>query len=436
MAQESQQLPAVHEAWLPREHALHRPRHGGRQLTALICAVVFFATPTLMWVFGARPGEIENHRLAGFPSPAGGWAFFTGLPAWATDQLTFRSAAIQAASGISETIFGESAPHDQSGTNNSGPLPGSAPPVTGETPAPSNGGSGPLDQAGWRQVVEGSDGWLYYGLDAEAKCAPTRQLSETLARIAELRDIVESSGRKFVWVVPPDKSTMVPQFLPASYPGKDCQQAAEGPTWAQIDAAGAVDLRAGLQEAGRQVGHPVYPSNDTHWADEGGLVMAAAVADAVQPGVTQTWKWEPVSSYTVPADLPPLLGKHGDKTSAVYDLRPDGVTDRAGKISEINTPVVSDTTPLTGMVAKKTLVYGDSFTMASSRYLTGAFANLTMLAFYTTQTSEDEAISQFVDSDVVVLETVERSVSGGYLPFFDESLLNALRTKLAAHPLK
>jgi alginate O-acetyltransferase complex protein AlgJ len=164
--------------------------------------------------------------------------------------------------------------------------------------------------------------------------------------------------------------------------------------------------------------------------------MAAATANAVEPGVTQTWKWAPVGSYTVSADLPPLLGKHGDKTNVVYDLRPDGTTDRAGKISEIDTPVVSNGPPLTGMVGKKTLVYGDSFTMASSRYLAGAFSNLTMLAFYTNKTSQAQAIDEFVDSDVVVLETVERSVSGGYLPFFDEGLLNALRTKLAQHPLR
>ncbi|MFD2398456.1 hypothetical protein ACFSVJ_19220 [Prauserella oleivorans] len=117
------QLPAVHEAWLPREHALHRPRHGGRQLTALISAVVFFTAPTLMWVFGARPGEIENHKLAGFPSIADGWSFFTDLPAWATDQLVFRAGAIDAADAISRSLFGEPAPFGQ-GSRDTGPIPG------------------------------------------------------------------------------------------------------------------------------------------------------------------------------------------------------------------------------------------------------------------------------------------------------------------------
>ena len=435
MAQEPQQLPAVHEAWLPREHALHRPRHGGRQLTALICALVFFTTPTLMWVFGARPAEIENRHLTGFPSLAGGWAFFTTLPTWATDQLTFRGAAIQAADGISEAIFGESAPHDQTGANNSGPLQGGPPGATGQT-NDSTDGSGPVDQAGYRAVIEGRDGWMYFGGDAEAKCAPAHDLAVTLARIKEIRDIVTASGRKFIWVVPPDKSTMVQQFLPSSYPGKACHDAAEASTWAQLDAAGVVDVRPGIAEAARQVDRPVYPDKDTHWGDEGGLVMAAAVANAAEPGVTQTWKFGPTGSYTVAADLPPLIGKRGDKTNVIYNLMPDGVTDRAGKIAEIDRPVVSTGPTIAGMVGKKTLVYGDSFTQASSRYLSGAFSNLTMLAFSTTKTTQDEAIGQWANADVVVLETVERNVSGGYLPFYDDAFINALRTKLAAHPVK
>lgn len=435
VAQEPQQLPAVHEAWLPREHALHRPRHGGRQLTALISALVFFVTPTLLWVFGVRPTEIENHALAGFPSVGAGWSFFTALPTWATDQLSFRSAAIEAADGISRGLFGESAPHDQGGTSNSGPLPGSPPPANGDTPAP-NISSGPVDQAGYRQVIEGKDGWLYYGVDAESKCAPTRPLADTIARITQVRDIVQSSGRKFVWVVPPDKSTMVPQFLPSSYPGKDCQQAAETPTWAQLDAAGALDLRPELRQVTAQLGRPVYPPRDTHWTDEGGLTLTRNVAEAVQPGITKTWQSPAVGSYTGSADLPKLLGRSGDKTSVLYNLSPDGGTSRAGPIiTDIDTPWRHTAAHTTGTIDKKTLVYGDSFTIASSRYLPAGFDNLTLLAYSTTKTTADQAVDEFVNSDVVVLETVERSISAGALPFFDDGFIEQLRTKLAQHPV-
>lgn len=435
VAREPQQLPAVHEAWLPREHALHRPRHGGRQLTALISALVFFVTPTLMWVFGMRPTEIENHALAGFPSIGDGWGFFTGLPTWATDQLSFRSAAITAADGISRGIFGESAPHDQGGTSNSGPLPGSPPPANGQTPT--NGTSlGPVDQAGYRQVIEGTNGWLYYGVDAEAKCAPNRPLADTIERINEVRDIVLSSGRKFVWVVPPDKSTMVPQFLPSTYPGKDCHQAAETPTWAQLDAAGAMDLRPELRQVTAQIGRPVYTPLDTHWTDEGALALTRNVADSVQPGVTATWQSPQIGTYTGTADLPKLLGRSGEKTSTLYSLDPDGVTDRAGPIiTNLDTPYRHSSPPLTGTVDTPTLVYGDSFTIASSRYLAAAFSNLTMLNYSTTKTTVDQAVDEFVNAKAVVLETVERGVSAGSLPFFDDGFIQQLRTKLAQHPV-
>lgn len=434
MAQEPQQLPAVHEAWLPREHPLHRPRHGGRQWIALISAMVFFVTPTLLWVFGVRPSEIENHALAGFPSVSAGWAFFTGLPTWATDQLSFRTAAIEAADGVSRGLFGEPLPHDQGGTSDSGPLPGSPPPATGGTPGLES--SGPVDQAGYRQVVEGTDGWLYYGVDAEAKCTPSRPLADTIARIQLVRNLVLSSGRQFVWVVPPDKSTMVPQFLPSSYPGKDCQQAAEGPTWSQLDAADAMDLRPELRAIEKQLGRPVYTPADTHWTDEGGLSLTRNVAEAVQPGVTKTWRSPAIGSYTGSADLPKLLGKSGTKTSVLYNLYPDGVTNRAGPIvTEIETPSQHTEPPITGTVDKKTLIYGDSFSIASSRYLTGAFSNLTMLAYSTTKTTAQQAADQFVDAQVVVLETVERSVSGGALPFFDDGFIDRLRTALAQHPV-
>ncbi|NIH78179.1 alginate O-acetyltransferase AlgX-related protein [Amycolatopsis viridis] len=437
MAHEPQQLPAVHEAWLPREHSLYRPRHGGRQLAALISAVVFFTTPALLWVFGTRPAEIENRHLTAFPSVGEGWAFFTGLPAWATDQLAFRNAAIEAADWISRTFFGETPPRDQGGTSGTGPLPGGPPPAQAPAADDQPTTSGPVDQAGYRQVIEGGQGWLYFGYDAEAKCAPVHMLSETLDRMNRLRALIEASGRTFVWVVAPDKSTMVPQYLPASYPGKDCHRAAEAPTWQQLDAAGAVDLRPGLTAEAQRVGHPVYPSNDTHWADEGSLVMTRAVAEAVQPGITATWQSRQVGRYTVAADLPPLLGRKADKTNALYDLRPDGLVDRAGPtVADIETPSYRFAAPMSSTVNRKTLFYGDSFTKASSRYLAAGFANLTMLAYFTPKTSQDQAIGMFVNSDVVVVETVERSVSSGQLPFLTDGFLTALQAQLQQHPVR
>ena len=437
VAQQPSKLPAVHEAWLPREHALHRPRHGGKQVTAVACALVFFAAPALSWVFGARPSAIENHELAGFPSLADGWSFFTDLPAWATDQLVFRSGAIAAADGVSQGVFGEPAPLDQGAAPDAGPLPGAPAPPPGaggaDDPGPSDGG------AGYRRVVRGSDGWLYYGYDADAKCSPTRPIDETVTRLGKLRDAVENSGRKFVFVVAPDKSTVSPEHLPANYPGKDCATAASDGVWRKLtDEAGAIDLRGPLRAMQEETGRSVYPPNDTHWRDEGSLVMTRSLAEAVRPGATRTWRSDPLSEYTINADLPPLLGKRGEtKTNVLYDLRPDGRTDRTAEtIGNIDTPAYRVSNPVAGTVAEQVLVFGDSFTGASSRYLPGAFANLTMLSYQPATPDVEAAVKAFADSKVVVVETVERAVASGGLPFLEDAFIASARQAMDARPIR
>ncbi|AIG80591.1 Hypothetical protein AJAP_39045 [Amycolatopsis japonica] len=437
VASEPQQLPAVHEAWLPREHALHRPRHGGRQLTALISALLFFTTPALLWVFGVRPGEIENHKLASFPGLDRGWGFFTDMPTWAIDQLSFRPGAIAAADAISRGVFGESAPLDQQPPRQqAGPIPAPPAPAPSKT-APTQGPT-PNAASGYRRVVQGRDGWLYYGYDADAKCDPSRPLPETIAKINELRRAVEQSGRRFELVIAPDKSTMVPQFLPDTYPGKDCSRSAEASAWHRmLKDARAIDLRPELRASEGRVQHPIYPPNDTHWADEGALVMTRAIANAIKPGVTQTWVSVPVGQYDTVADLPPLINKQGTKTNTLYSLRPDGVAERAGEPNgDIDRPIYRTASPLIGTVDDKVLIYGDSFTKASSRYLSGAFTNLTMLAHFTQKTSQAEAVDAFVNANVVVVEAVERSVAGGQLAFIDPNFLEPLKKALAENPIR
>ena len=100
-------LPPLPESWLPREHALHRPRHGVRQTSSRVAALVFFCVPLLLLVVGVRAPEFENRRLADFPSVTDGFGLFTGLDQWATDHLPLRDKAVQAEDGISRGVFGE-----------------------------------------------------------------------------------------------------------------------------------------------------------------------------------------------------------------------------------------------------------------------------------------------------------------------------------------
>jgi alginate O-acetyltransferase complex protein AlgJ len=435
-------LPELHEAWLPREHSLHRPRHGGRQLTALICALVFFLTPALSWVFGARPAQIENRALTGFPSLSAGWGLFTGLSQWGTDQLTFRGGAIQAENGISEGVFGEQFPFDQgSNGQQTGPLPGNdvqpsrpAQP-SGPQVGPGSGGGGSNSYTG-ETVVQGTDGWLYLGEDALAKCSPVQPLATTIQRLNELRTMVQNSGRQFVFVVAPDKSTMEPQNLPATYADKSCADAASPAFWSAITTqGGALDLRPTLKTVQAQIKHPIYYPLDTHWTDEGSLVMTRDVAEKLKPGVTRTWKTLSVGRQDKPADLPPLLGKTGSRSGNIYALAPSGQGDRARELpGPLGPPVHLRSQPETGTENQAVTVLGDSFTEGAARYLSAAFTNLTVMHYSVTQSNPQAAINAIVGSQVVVVEAVERSVAAGNVQFLDPSFLQALSPVLAGHP--
>ncbi|WP_083661075.1 alginate O-acetyltransferase AlgX-related protein [Actinophytocola xanthii] len=431
-------LPPVHEAWLPREHSLHRPRHGGRQLTALISALVFFAAPTLMWLGGMRPSELENHELASFPSLWDGWGFLTGMDPWATENLVFRAGAIQTADWISRTFFGEPAPFDQGPTSQSGPLPGS-PDQEGTTtePDPNNPNNVP-DAAGYRRVIEGRDGWLYLGEDVIAKCRPERPLAETMARLAELREIVESSGRRFILVAVPDKSTMVPEHLPDSYAGKDCAEEVTPQLWQQLSAtARAVDMRAPLQAVAEELGRPPYFPLDSHWTSEGALELVRQVAERVEPGVTRSWEVVEREQRTANADLPPLIGREGINEAMTYRLAPDGENFRTIRpLADLRKPVRRVSEPQEGMVSRPTLLLGDSFSLPVSAYIPTAFADVTQL-YYSTIDPDPALVARTVaENEVFVLEIVERNIARGDLRLLDRPFLDLVRQETQNRPIR
>jgi alginate O-acetyltransferase complex protein AlgJ len=436
------ELPPVHEAWLPKEHSLFRPRHGKRQMTALVSALVFFATPALMWVFGMRASEIENHRLAQFPSIAEGWGLFTGLDDWATDNLPFRESAVDAADWVSHTFFGEPAPFGQGGGGApTGPLP-SAPEEQQDEPAQTDPTEGsPTEEAppaGFSQVVEGTDGWLYLGADAYSKCRPLKPLTETVGQLAKLRETVESSGRTFVLVVVPDKTTMVEEYLPDTYAGKDCAASVTPLLWQQsVSIAGALDMRPRLADAASRYDRPVYYPQDTHWTNEGALEMVKGVATEIKPGIATGWKTDVKERTTGTADLPPLMGEKGENKITNYRLRPDGRYDRVRKsTASLEEAKHYESKRLSGMLSQPTAVFGDSFLVAASAYLPAAFSDVTMQYYRSAENRPGDVIKTFTDAEVVVLEVVERNVASGAIAVADQGFINELGKELAKNPIR
>lgn len=410
---------------------MHRPRHGGQQLVALVSAVVFFVSPLVAWGSGARATEFENRRLASFPSVSQGWGFFTGLGQWATDNLVFRQGAVQAESGISRGVFGEEVPRDQ-GRSGGGPLQSSGSPQPGSQPA---NGNSPW-QTVYPQAVDGKDGWLYYGYDVAAKCEPAQSLDDTITQLNRLRQAVESSGRKFVLIIPPDKTTEVPQHLPGRYVGKDCHDRATAEFWRKITRTGAIDLRKDLTDLAASSGKPIYHELDSHWTDEGAMVMDKDFADAVRPGVSKSWSAVPDRTWTSRGDLPLLLGRQGEIRGTYYQLRPDGKTDKTQVVSpDFRSPIRVTSPPVTGMITDKVGLMGDSYTIPTSRYLAASFSDLTIVHYATADANPAVVANAMADRKVVALEAVERNLAGGFSGILHPGVVDLISKVLADHPM-
>lgn len=423
---------SLHESWLPKFHPLYRPRHPN-QLLARACALIFFVVPLAALAVFGRPPAIENRPVHGFPSVTKGWGFFSGLLPWAVDSLPFRQGAIRFADGVSHELFGEPAPLGQ-GNQDTGPLP-AAPPSTTPNTVPANRTDQTSD--GYPEVIEGTDGWLYFGFDVQGRCEPAQPLATVVANLNRLRTAVQQSGRQFVLFVAPDKSSVEPQHLPADYVGKSCATTVDQQFWQQMDTSvGAVDPRPELQAAAEETGHPVYFPQDTHWNFTGGLIMTRELAERIQPGVSATWRVTQGTKYSGGADLPPMIATSGTDSAYTYHLAPDGLANRDRPVpSDDQAPVTVHTdSPVPGMVTAKTTMIDDSFAQYASPLLAATFADLTMVGPRTVASDPAGEADRMVASQVVVVEVVERDLVAGVSPVTSESFVATASAELAAHP--
>ncbi|MGX7823693.1 alginate O-acetyltransferase AlgX-related protein [Actinokineospora sp. 24-640] len=427
-----EQLPPVHEAWLPREHSLYRPRHSERQRSGLLCAAVFFLTPILLLVLGVRPASFENRQLAAFPSVTDGWGLFTGLPMWAADHLPLRDVAVAVEDGISRGVFGE-APTLGRGDSGAGPGAGPGPVPGPRFPDPDDPAA---RSSAYPTVLEGRDGWLFLGEDVRGACLPTVAREDVVAGIERLRRAVEASGRTFVFVVAPNKSTMVPRFMPDDYVGKECAQSVLPVFWDQtVPALDGIDLRDSLDRAAADT--PLYTPVDSHWTPGGALVMVRALAEAVEPGVTATWRIGPGDLLTTGGDLPPLIGREVSAAARHYDLLPDGETVRSRPVNkQFLEPLSLRQGVGEGVVKPRVAMVADSFSLAATPYLAGAFSDIT-LVHADSIGKGTVGLDDFVaDREVFVFEAVERSLVSGRNALFSDGAIDDIERALMANPVR
>jgi hypothetical protein len=440
------------DAQPPDEKATYRRRRVRIPALSLAAALLFFFAPAIAFTFGDRAAPIENRPLAGMPSLNSGWQLIPRFNAWAVDHLPLRSQAVRANTNLSEAVFGEpplSGNHATSGIGS----------VAAGNPTPDSASAGPSISAAPR-VIQGKNDWLFLDDDFSLVCNAKLDLPAVFDGLNRLRTAIESSGRKLVISVIPDKSTAVSWNLPDSFAFKKCGEERRREFWKK-NAASKVpffDLRRPLEVAAHAAQYSMYLKLNTHWNVTGAAVWTKSVLAALDRSLIEGMTIPGVDQGAPSSESPFVAGRVIDVKSDLADmlgtprkepmhniavqrkgvtLSSDGVplpgnfpppihTESAGR------PItIQASTTAAPLYPGHTLILGDSFY--------DNFGGLLFAPFMSTLTpvyvlGDPAKITQnIIDADTVVLEVVERSLSSGGLPLIQPQVLAELEKSLAAH---
>ena len=378
-----------------------------RNVVVQILALAFFFGPTVAYVAGGRPHEIENRALAAFPSLRDGWKALPKLGVWATEHLVGRDKAISLNQEVNDKLFHEQAPAS----------------------------------AGNDQVLQGRHGWLYYAQDITTRCGKTKPAADTMKRMQQLSKAVTRSGRKFVVTIAPDKSDIYPQFLPKTYVGRDCAPPVTQKFWSQFDGAavpGYLDVRTPLQKAARDLDHVVYRPRDTHWSALGSSIYAQLLAARLDPVLSQGTTVPDTGKVSSVGDLTYLLGRPQKDTYDGRYVTREGVTMSPDSNLTIarGGGTVYNTSTGPPLYQPKTLILGDSFTDTSKAQVVLYFRQARLLNYRVAITRPTEVANAMIANDTVIWEVVERDGITGNSTLLQDPTLKVLIDQLASHPLK
>jgi hypothetical protein len=287
------------------------------------------------------------------------------------------------------------------------------------------------------QVILGNDGWLYYGGDVSNKCKPRLSVSQIISRMRGLRDAVTKSGRRFLLVLVPDKSTAYPDKLPARYAGEQCAKQRTEQFWPAVTSSGlTVDVRTPLEAAQRRYGQPMYRKYDSHFAPRGAVTYAQTLMGVLDPSLAKGTTVQDRGPGQAPGDLGNFIGKKLSEPVERYQIERAGVTMSKDSRPELRTSIthVHNTTTGARLYSQPTIILGDSFTASSLNQVTPYFGNLELLHSETSTAFPQAVANALIDRQTVIYEIVERSAATGYAGLLSSPSLSAIEHTLAAHP--
>jgi hypothetical protein len=368
-----------------------------------VLALAFFCAPLALRAVGMTAREFENRPMATFPKLSQGWDALEQGKRFLVDRLPLREQAVRADAWISSDIFDTDPAAGRAGAKGPAGLPAPKPPPAAAA-APAPAGDKP---------VAGTDGWLFLEGEFVRACAPFIAWPKAMLRWERLAAVIRRSGRRVVLVFPPDKSTIHPEYLPASFAQRACLGPGHDAAWAAIEGAtdpAVLGLRRAMLAAKAPGTSGPYYRKDTHWNTMGGTIGVRELLERLGvPGVRMRDDEIVKGREEYGGDLATLSGAPQTDTAPQWTIRR-----RAGA----------------RRLPGRTLFLHDSYGNAMQDALVGYLADPALLEWY--GKSPAALIAAIRGADTVVLETVEREINykASDLGLLTPSFFAALRRAL------
>jgi hypothetical protein len=377
-----------------------------------VIALVFFFLPLGLRGVGLKAHEFENRRMAAAPSLSDGWNVFDEATQFFVDRMPLREQAVRANTWASTHIFGTVPDYgrDVAGTGTARealPFARVAPTAQpAAKPKPAPGSPQPGQPA--PSVIRGRHGWLFLEDELKNACTPSISWSVAIARWERLAATVRASGRRVLVAFPPDKSTINPEYLPASYPESACLPRAKAQVWRTIESArdpAILGLRRAMLAAKRPPPDELYFPADSHW-DRKGAVLGLTAMLAHLGGPAQVRPADIRRGRTTQiGDLTVLVGAPRKTSAPAWTIaRPVAAATRTKEVLPHGGKSVVRTRPAGGapLLPGRTLLIYDSYGELMIPALSKYTRQLSASAWFDTQ--PDDVIEAIARADTVIVE--------------------------------
>jgi hypothetical protein len=261
-------------------------------------------------------------------------------------------------------------------------------------------------------VVGGWDGQVFYGPDFDTACADGARFKQGLRRLAKLAKLIESTGRRVVLTVAPNKTSIYDDQIDwVGLPHGACTRLGLERQDDLLDDYGNrnyLPLRRALSKDPRET----YWKTDTHWTSVGSSIFAERLAARLDKKLAGRQRYA-LTQAEFQGDLFSLLGIPQPETAQAV-VPTNNVSVRIGPPDpNVELQQTWTSSPRKKTLRGKTVLIGDSYSFVGLSTLRPLFHKGHFV--WITQENLDYIAQSLVASDTVVIEVVQRFVSSSLL---------------------